>query len=96
MAERARTGRSWLATLAVAGCLAMELAVASAPLGFAARVVALVALAATAVALCLRQALGGLDSRALRLAVVGPVLFSVVLTVVLALDACLRAGAVLR
>jgi len=96
VAEPAGPGRSWLPALAVAGCIAIELAMATAPVGFAVRVAALLALASTAVALSLRQALGGLASRALRLAVMGPVVFSIVLTVVLTLDACARRGGLLR
>lgn len=88
--------RPWLGTFAVAGCVAVELAIASAPLGVRQRAAALLALAALAVGLALRQAMGALASRALRLAVVGPVIFSLVLAVVLALDAWARGEALLR
>jgi len=80
----------------VLGCVALELAIASAPLAAGARAAALVTLAALAVGLALRPALGGLASRAMRLAIVGPIIFSLVLTVVLALDAQARGGALLR
>ena len=88
--------RPWLVAVGVLGCVALELAIASAPLGVRARAAALAALAALAVGLALRQVLGGLASRALRFAVVGPVLFSLLLTVVLALDAYARGEALLR
>jgi len=96
MAEATGRTGTWVPALAVAGCLAAELALAAAPVGWVAQSAALALLAATAVALSLRQALGGLSARALRLAVVGPVVFSIVLVVVLALDAHVRAGALLR
>ena len=87
---------AWLAPLAVLACVTFELAIAWAPLGVRARTAALLMLAALAVGLALRHALGGLASRGLRRAVVGAVIFSVVLTVVVALDAYARGGAVLR
>lgn len=84
-------------TVAIAACVALELGLAASADGAGVRVAALLALAAVAVALCLRQALGGLGaSRALRLAVVGPVAFSIVLTVVLMLDAHVRGAGLLR
>jgi len=84
-------------TAAVAACMALQLAVASSSLGPGGRVAALLALTALAVMLCLRQALGGLvGSRALRAAVVGPIVFSIVLTIVLALDAQGRGAGLLR
>jgi|GEM_PF-6867171 len=97
---QAGSNRGWLPALAVASCLAVELMVASGPLGSAlgsvVQTTALGALAVSAVALSLRQALGGLSSRALRWAVVGPLVFSLVLVVVLALDAGVRARTLLR
>jgi len=95
MGERAAV-RPWRGMVAVAGCVALQLGVAAASVDARTRAAALVALAAIAVALSLRQAMGGLQSRALRLAIVGPVVFSIVLTVVLTLDAGVRGGALLR
>jgi len=67
------------------------------PVGAGLTTAALLAFAALAVALYLRQALNGLaGAPSLRAAVIGPIVFSIVLTVVLALDAGVRAGHVLR
>ena len=100
MAEGAtspRAARAWPVTLVVLGCVGLELMVAGSPAGPGARVTALSGLAGAAVALSLRQALGGLvGSRALRAAVVAPLLFSLVLTVVLMLDAHVRGGNLVR
>lgn len=98
MADQAPAQRpAWRAPVAVVVCVALELAIATSPLGSGARTAGLIALAAVAVALSLRQTLGGLvGARALRLAVMGPIAFSIVLAVVLMLDAQLRGGNVLR
>jgi len=83
--------------LAVVGCVGLQLLVASSPASPAARVTALLGLAGAAVALSLRQAMGGLlQSRALRAAVVAPLLFSAIVTVVLMLDAHVRGGNLTR
>ena len=83
--------------LAVVGCVGLELVLASSPVSPAARVTGLLGLAGAAVALSMRQALGGLGrSRALRAAVLAPLVFSLIVTVVLMLDAHVRGGNLAR
>jgi hypothetical protein len=97
VAEPARSRRPWLIPLTIAACVALQLVVVAAPAGHVARVAALLALAAVAVALGLRQTLAGLAaSWPLRAAVVGTIALSILLIVVLLLDANVRAAEVLR
>jgi hypothetical protein len=91
-----RAARAWSTSVAVLVCVALECVVASAvALDRAARVTALVGLAAIAVALSLRQALRqSLEGKRAPLTigaiVVVPMAFCVLATVVLILDAHLR------
>ncbi len=70
---------------------------ASSAVGEAARVTALLGFAGAAVALSCARRWGGLGgSRAMRAAILVPVVFSVVITVVLMLDAHVRAESLAR
>jgi hypothetical protein len=89
--EKASPPRPWLTTLALFACVALELVIASSPFDAPARVAALLGLATIAVAISLRQALGvGPGSLVPRAIVYLPMLFSVIVIVVLLLDAHFR------